>query len=620
MRVGRAAALLALVAAATRCELPERPKNTAGSPINECAGEGEESNTCGPEGVCLRGRCHARSAPDIPIYLEIARSHLSGADPAQSLLVALPSLAALQASDRLAERLDLGLPPLASFALTLLGPDPKKNGGATSARGCSFADQTASRALPVHATLLPSRAMRGLPLATIARSATDPNGVNPPLNLLVSALIPPASYDIYLLPTGDPSCPIPPILQLDNAITSDTVNILNAELSPTSRLSGVLTASPSLDLSGWSLQLTEERTGLRVSTLGSPVATATAGQWEIGTPYAKGLAPLEYYPPISRATPPQPGRLYLVMTPPAGVTAPKLAWDLASLDVFNTGKVSIDLTSLQLSQIGVELRVEQGDGPVGQPAQVWLRSGPQPGALSTTPPDLLASFVLGPLPTDADGVLPATPLVPGQYECVAVATGTAPLDFGKKTFSFLPPSPSPTKLAGFTLPISPRQQLDVAILTTTSDRPVASVPFELQPSLPPEPGVGDLLGGGQVPPRPQAGFTGADGRLLAATDSGTYDLTVRLPASSGFPWLLKPRLPLPLSSTGELRVSLPIEVGGFIYDLPLSSNQGSPLAQPRPLVGARLQAFALVGGSHVLIASSSVASDGSYRLLLPSRL
>jgi hypothetical protein len=71
---------------------------------------------------------------------------------------------------------------------------------------------------------------------------------------------------------------------------------------------------------------------------------------------------------------------------------------------------------------------------------------------------------------------------------------------------------------------------------------------------------------------------------------------------------------LPLEAPGALRVSLPVEVQGRILDPALAD----PLQ--RPFAGAWLRAFALVDGAYLPVAATPLEPNGSYRLLLPSRL
>lgn len=614
MRAPRAPWLALLLAA---CTLPARRSDETGTQVNSCTTEGEEGGACGLEGVCLRGLCRAREADEIPVVFEITRSQVSGVDPGQTLhIFAASTLAKLRALDQQGGRLDLGLPPLVSLDVQLLGPDPEKTTPPPSARGCAFLDQAQNRTLPLHTTLRPSASQRGLQIATLGQNASDPNKLTPPLNLKTSFLVPPATYDIYLRPSGDPACPIPPILRLNTPIL-DPVNILSTELPPTSRIQGTAVADPGLDLSSWSVQIVEPLTGLRVSTTAGLLPTG-GGQWTIGVPYTStagkpSIAPLEYYRPTGPTGAPT-GSLFLVLSPPSGTTAPRFAWNLSTLDLFGSGQISLDLGGLALGTVDVDLRAELGDGPAGQKAQIWMASDLTPGALASAPPGALASFAVGPLLSKEDGTL-SLRLVPGLYRGSAVAATLEPLDIGRKLLDFHPDPAAPgARLAGFTLGIPPRPSLDVPILTATSDAPLPGLAFSLVPSSRQQPSFSTLFGLSDLAPRGAAGLTDDDGHLRASADSGDYDLTVQFPLSSGFPWLVKPRVTLPLTSPGALRVSSPIEVNGTVYDLPLDNKN------KRPLVGSWMRVYALVDGAYVLIGASSVDPAGAYRLLLPSRL
>lgn len=608
MTLLRSAGLGALGLLLVACTLPLKGQEEVGLPANTCSVEGEVGGACGPEGECLRSLCRPTLAPDVPVVFLVSRVQLSGNALLQPIPVfSIPSLEQLRVLSRQNSIVERPLPAAASLDLSLLGPDPKKS-VSTSARGCFFNEQAPNRTLPFHATFRPSSSLRGLPLDTFAENAADPNKISPPLNLKANFLLPPATYDLYVVPSVDSACPIPPILRTE-APLSEQINILTIELPSTSKISGTVTADPSLDLSSWSVQIVEARTGLRVSTI-SGFVQAGAGSWSLGTPYEDGLAPLEFYRPSGPSGEPV-GELFFVMSPPPGLLAPRLAWGLSVVDFFGDGQIALDLGDFALSSVTVDLRSELTEEARGQRAWVWLDSALVPGALLRSPEGAFASLSLGPLQSGDAGDL-SLQLPPGRYDVRAVASSVASLDIARQTFNFFPDEQDPAApLAGFSLPFSSPQSLEIPILSALDNTTFARVPFELNGAS--SPALLTSLFGLHTPsPRGGTGLTDLGGWLRVSPDSGTYDLTIRIPTESGFPWLSKPGVVFPPEEPGALRVSLPVEIKGRLVDPVLSDPSR------RPLVGAWLRAYALVGDHYVYLAETTLEPNGSYRLLLPS--
>ncbi|MCS6899584.1 MAG: hypothetical protein RMJ98_07700 [Myxococcales bacterium] len=592
------------------CTLPLKDQNEIGLPTNSCPVDGDLGGTCGPEGECLRGLCRPTQAANLELVFLVYRSQLSGRGLLQPIpIFAIPPLEQLRTLARQGGNLDRVLPSLGSLSLSLLGPDPAKS-ASTSARGCFFAGQAPNRTLPFHATLRPSSSLRGLPLETFAENATDPNKISPAFDLRATFSIPPATYDLYVVPAQEDACPIPPLLRTDLELP-DQLSILSIELPPTSRLGGTIQANPSLDLSSWTLQLVEGHSGLRVSTVAGLLPSGE-GRWTIGTPYEGGISPLEYYRPTGPGGVPT-GTLFLLLSPPQELQAPRFAWELSSIDLFGTGQIDLDLGDFALPSVSIELRTERAQPLGGQSAWVWFESLLTPGSLFQAPEGAITAFALGPLPTDLQGNL-ALSLPPGRYKVGAAASSNERLDLASGSFEFLPDLQDPSaSLAGFSLQFLPSPSLEIPILSATSNQAFAKVPFELT-STHRSSTLRSLFGLSGVTPRGAAGQTSPDGVLRAGPDSGVHDLVIRIPPSSGFPWLVKPSVNIPLPFPGALRVSLPVEVQGRILD--------PVLADPirRPFAGAWLRAFALVDGRYIPIAATPLEPNGAYRLLLPSQL
>lgn len=613
--------LLALLALGAACQLPPRDGDVVDPSVNVCVGEEDLDGPCGPESVCRGGICRARAADERRVVFTVIRSAVSGTGNGQAELflpslpsgepITLESLRQLREPDPLdpgkVTALDLTLPPLSSLKVSLLGPDPTD--APTSARGCVFEQQSVfDRSLPVNVSLRPASTQRGLPLATFARNAADPTP-SAPLAYTVQTTLqaPPALYDLYLQPSVSPACPIPPILWPGYPLGPGVNPPQNLDLSTLDvrTLAARVTVDPSIDLSQWRARLIDSITGLTVSTTVGLVREPTPGQWSLPEPSPDGPPPLEYYEPLGVSDP----RLFLILTPPAGGGAPQLALDLNAFNPFGKPSIAVDLGALSLASVEVELRTERDADAAVQPAQVLLTSPLEVGALVGAPAALLAFFAIGPRATDEAGLTRLT-LPPGRYDARALAPDDA-LGIGSRSLTFLP-TPDGTPLAGFSIPLAERAVLDVPVLPPASDAPLSAVSFSVTPSLAPASLATRLFAAPEMSPRASSGRTEADGHLRTRTDRGTFDITLRLPADRGFPWLVRPDADLPLGDdvAGSLRVSLPVEVVGT-----------ARTSQSRALSGAMLRAYAqLASGRYVLVAEDVIDSAGGYRLLLPSRL
>ncbi len=114
--------------------------------------------------------------------------------------------------------------------------------------------------------------------------------------------------------------------------------------------------------------------------------------------------------------------------------------------------------------------------------------------------------------------------------------------------------------------------------------------------------------------------TGARWNLEGALDPGLYDLIVRTPEASGYPWIVRPRFevsPQAALDIGTMPAPAPVVVVGVVRD-------PSGRVVPRATIRAR----AFVTGSDpgktaigsVLVGETRADDNGNYRLVIPSTL
>jgi len=106
------------------------------------------------------------------------------------------------------------------------------------------------------------------------------------------------------------------------------------------------------------------------------------------------------------------------------------------------------------------------------------------------------------------------------------------------------------------------------------------------------------------------------GDFAMSVDIGVYDVQVKLPAESGFAWLVEPELPMSLEEGDlrrEYRLEPPVAVHGVIRN---ADGETAPNAIVRGYVFDQSS-----GGTRPLQVAESVSGeDGSYRLLIAPRL
>jgi hypothetical protein len=100
-------------------------------------------------------------------------------------------------------------------------------------------------------------------------------------------------------------------------------------------------------------------------------------------------------------------------------------------------------------------------------------------------------------------------------------------------------------------------------------------------------------------------------------DPGLYDLIVRTPEASGYPWIVRPRfeiLPQATLDAGSMKASAPVVITGIVTD---------PDNNPVPRAAVRARALIVLEGQKdasgaVLVGETRADEFGRYRLVVPS--
>lgn len=229
-------------------------------------------------------------------------------------------------------------------------------------------------------------------------------------------------------------------------------------------------------------------------------------------------------------------------------------------------------------------------------------------------------FISAPVPTNADGEFSAL-LVEGDYEIVIMPPSDSTdghdrigISVVENVHIALPSSGLPVIMGQvFSLP---ERAFIEGLITTFDGRPMigavvsASALSRLLPTVGPE----ALLN------RSNQTVSAENGGFFLPLDLGAYDLTVKPPPETGFPWVVRTNFTIPpsLEPTGsdsdELMFTAPIPLQGVVRDV-----FGTPLA------GIEVRAFGILddldaGTRSVQIGRTVSEVDGSYELLLPPSL
>lgn len=407
-------------------------------------------------------------------------------------------------------------------------------------------------------------------------------------------------YDIYVQPKVPENClgegglplqPPPPYLvrgfQLDPALPN-----INIALPERQRLTGSVDAQAALDIEGWTVGLLDRSTAQPISTEVS-LKNVTFG---IPAFFEVEFHPTKVYA-VDGEVPEGPAFPYVrVRAPEEQGYTPSMVGRLEELDI--DGNYDVALTLGQLSKpVEVSARVARKDSDVGIPATVSFTASFDNGMrfqrIVTT--DDNGDFVTSLITKSAE--------LPGQYQCFArPLDDTSPEAIGNADWQINPGQ----DFIGHVVELSPRPLLSGQV-TVPSGVSVEADVVAAQSTRTSDP----------IAPRAVQSALGEDGALSINLDPGTFDLTVKPVASSGFPWLVTSQLDIADSPVelGQLQLPSPIVLKGKIVDAEGNPVPFTPMSAWLPVVDAS-------GASSSVVQVGQTVSDGegNYTLLLPPSL
>lgn len=315
-----------------------------------------------------------------------------------------------------------------------------------------------------------------------------------------------------------------------------------------------------------------------------------------------------------------PGRFVIRLAPEASTYVLRISSGEGSLDPLPTFSVSPDY--LIAENDVVRVRVNTTSTFVFQGVvETDFTHESVPGALvqfrMVSDPGTDGTFMSAPVRTGPSGEFSVI-LVDGTYEIVV----TPPTDANDghnhlgisvvQNVRIAMPAAGVPAIMGQVFTLPERAELDGKVMTSDG-RPMVGATIEAS-------ALGRLL---EVGPetafnRSNQTITGADGAFALPLDLGVYDLTLKPPMDSDFPWVILTNFavpPLVESMTDQmLMFSGPIPLQGVVRD-----ESGEPLSN------VEVRAFAVIDGldgglRSVQIGRAISESDGSYLVLLPPHL
>ncbi len=575
------------------CNVATVEQQASSTPQNQC-----ESDSDCRAGVCRDHMCVTTKGTFDTVLFEIS-------PPADSTMLA---------GVQLLKRVDGLLTQPGSLDLTLDAVAHVSGGVTTSANGCTptFLENgntlvtSSDHTIPVSLTVVPSAGALGLFASPITVESTILNSSTWAFKLNV----PPGDYDVYIQPKAQPdqSCPVPPELLRGYKLTG-TVD-LSIEL-PQPQVFELHVAWPKGDgaLDGWTADMLDSASGHVIS---NRVALSASGK---KTDY---VADLSYLPVVTSGTAPDP---LVRISPPDGVTAPVVLQARSGLGLSSANSGTISELTLP-SSVHISGQVTVNETPSTSTATVTLVAT----QLDGIEPGVFTSFVRTP-PVRSDGTFDLD-VLPGTYHVTAVPIGSpTAAGYAAATADWIVGA-TPITQAGRVIEIG-----NILTINGVADDPSGAVAMAgAQVQVVPSPAsiVVDVLkqaiGEPTYVPRGNTSTVDSAGNFAVFVDAGTYDLSVRPLASSGYAWLVLPGMKVSAGfGLGVLNLPLPVSYSGSLV-IPSSSG-----ASPSPVPGALIDAYIYTyqgaytsdstqADSVLQIGEARTNQDGSFNLLIPASL
>lgn len=578
----------------------QAPSSTA---QNHCSSDADCS-----AGSCVSGQCRSRASVIETVLFEVT-------PPADGTLIAgaqfLKPNTPLPSEGELALELD----PVSQITGTV------KAGNHCGQDGPKFLNDSGGfyaiandSSISAYVTFAPSSTALGLfsPHTVVKSGLVEDSYFGFSVNL------PPGDYDIYVEPgsQADDSCPVPPQLRRSQHLNG---GLLSREIQLPEPSTFELHVSWPLGdhaLDHWHVDMLDPVFGRVISN-----------NVEL-TPHGKEyVAKISYFPVVIGDTLVGDASELMRLTPPQGVVAPTLLMARSVLGLVDGDKGTLDKFTSLSESLPVPVRIK------GQVTAPTLRPVASTVTLVATnilgiEQDVWPSFVQKAL-VGADGQFEFD-VPPGTYR--VSATPSATLDIHSEDSDArlaqvtqlwdVPESPSVQ--AGRVLTLSEAVPINGRLPNAagTAELATASVQAIVSPASIRSDVLDLALGKPNLVPRASIDTVAQDGSFKLIADPGTFDVTVRPLASTGFGWLVFPKVDasaaLDLSAPA---IPLPVSYSGTVT----MPGSGGPLTVPNALIRAyaymsngEYSADASKADSVLQVAETRANNDGSFQVLIPA--
>jgi hypothetical protein len=434
----------------------------------------------------------------------------------------------------------------------------------------------------------------------------------------------PGTYEVYIQPANSPTCSIAPRVLKDVEIApgptvDPRVPPTTLDLGTPIKLSGTVQRLGGT-LVGWEVSVVDPEKGRTISTtarLGDTNAAQISTNFEIVYQPVTSAAPSDGTAKPSALSPP-----FIQITPPKDMPAPTVLWDLSGADIDGDGHVSLDMSAIadehHLVQVSGHVLGEAG---AGFPATVRFFSSKLEGSKG-----LVATYFQA-AKAGADGLFEAW-LFPGDYRVTAIPDPPPGVDMSapyEPAGGGTAASPWAITEAAWTIGKDGTQSRDLTLYrkrrvqgmgSAAGSEPAIGATLEASPSLIADQLTvlrGALAQTPLLPPNASSSLT-ADGTFGLWLDPGTFDMSLRSPASSNYAWWVSVTRPIAQSPAEEPIV---LENVRLAIPVPLEGQMSEPSGLP--LRNAVVRAYAQVPGGTSVAQVGETRTDemGHYRLGLP---
>lgn len=621
MRGARFFGLLTLLLSATGCSLTSLAERERAIAVNDCGSE----QSCPSGSYCSEDRCVAESGTLSTLLFALSASadQLAGQQLFRTASVRPDGgrfTLDLDGVSRVTGTVQASAAPGCAEATDFRGPDSMES-----------LRRSRDESIPVRLTFHPIERMLGLPVSSSTTVSKLTGGGMVPDTYPFRLQLPAGRYDVYIQPfdvvvtsleVAPEGCALPPEL-IRGALFDGEVLFSHRMPLPAHLDLKVKWTDRATTLEGWVVDMLEPVTGRVISTrapLSLPTDTVDALVYSVGLDY---LPVLENDQQVT-------GNEIVRLSPPDPTKAPSVLFQRSALELFAKGQGVIDQLAAVPNPVSLEGQVIDVDSGAAQRANVTLTAT----ELLGMPAGTLTAFTRS-VQTREDGTF-VLDVLPGTYRVLTIPAqdvnaADAPFAANEVTWKI---AASPARQAGRAVALSRARAVTGAVFTPWED-PARGVSISVEPS----PGtiVTDVFARaiGELPLVPRSTTSGVsdNGAFELFADPGTpdkpnlFDLSVRPPTASGFPWLLLPRLELgeDTVNVGELQLASPVQLE-LTAELRGNSQSGDLLS------GANLRVYALLDAegkptndaalakSAVAIAESALDSDARAKVLLPPAL